>query len=182
MRFNLSIAIVVMVKSRHPRGQEVNRDGEYVRSNRSLMVSTESCPVIDSGNSSNVSLNARVGDFDWDESTVGFVLGSFFWGYTVTMFPGGLLAQRFGGKWPFGIAQLLSALAGMLIPVAAYAGPKFLAALRIFQGLFGVVDLKEFMMLKRLFKLNNLCDRDVQSRLVTYSLQNGFHPRSVADL
>jgi ACS family sodium-dependent inorganic phosphate cotransporter len=37
-------------------------------------------------------------DFGWDEGTQGLVLSFFYFGYLVTQFLGGSLADRFGGK------------------------------------------------------------------------------------
>ena len=38
------------------------------------------------------------GDFNWNEQMQGFVLAAFFYGYVTTQIPGGVMAQRFGGK------------------------------------------------------------------------------------
>jgi MFS family permease len=42
------------------------------------------------------------GEFAWDKSTQGLILGSFYWGYIITQIPGGWLAAKFGGKHVFG--------------------------------------------------------------------------------
>ena len=52
-------------------------------------------PNIVGGNSSSTT---EVGEFNWNEETQGYVLGSFFYGYILTQVPGGWLASKFGGK------------------------------------------------------------------------------------
>jgi len=37
-------------------------------------------------------------EFGWDETTQGFVLSSFYWGYICTNVPGGWLATKIGGR------------------------------------------------------------------------------------
>ena len=49
--------------------------------------------------------------------------------------PGGILAERFGGKWIFGIGSILTALFTLLTPVCANAGKGYLIANRILMGL-----------------------------------------------
>lgn len=64
------------------------------------------------------------------------MLGAFFWGYIVTQIPGGILAERFGGKWVIGIGVLLCDLLCLISPVAArYGGSLALTAVRILTGL-----------------------------------------------
>ena len=42
------------------------------------------------------------GEFLWDAETQGLILGCFFYGYAASHVPGGLLAERYGGKWLMG--------------------------------------------------------------------------------
>ena len=74
------------------------------------------------------------GEFDWDEKTQGTILGAFFYGYIVTQLPGGLLAERMGGKRLFGFGCVGSALLTLLTPVAARAGIPYFLAVRVLQG------------------------------------------------
>lgn len=75
------------------------------------------------------------GEFDWDGEDQGIILGAFFWGYVVTQVPGGMLAERIGGKWPFGIGMLITALFSLLTPWAARTGKGMLIVVRVIQGL-----------------------------------------------
>jgi MFS family permease len=74
--------------------------------------------------------------FDWDEKTQGLILGAFFWGYLVTHMPGGILAEKFGGKWTLGLGILSTAVLTLLTPVVVKAGgASALIALRVVEGL-----------------------------------------------
>ncbi|KAG8240500.1 hypothetical protein J6590_107271, partial [Homalodisca vitripennis] len=119
MRFCLSIAITEMVRS-HSR----NSTGQ---------VAPGTCPYDDVGPSS--SMQRDRGEFVWSEQTQGVVLSSFFWGYVITQVPGGLLAERMGGKYTLGGAILVPAICSLLTPLAARQGVWYLVGLRIIMGL-----------------------------------------------
>lgn len=74
-------------------------------------------------------------EFDWDEKTQGLILSSFYWGYVLTHLPGGLLAERFGGKQTLGLGILSTAILTCLTPIAARAGAHWLIAVRFVEGL-----------------------------------------------
>lgn len=93
----------------------------------------------------------KSGEFDWDEVQQGIILGSFFYGYMLTQLPGGLLAQRFGGKWPLGLGLLVTAIFALLTPLAARTHIGLLIACRVVQGLGEVWNF-----LKLYFVLQNL--------------------------
>ena len=65
----------------------------------------------------------------------GRILGAFFYGYVITQIPGGYLAEKYGGKWLFGIGTFLTAILTLLTPVAAKASLPTLIALRVLMGL-----------------------------------------------
>jgi nitrate/nitrite transporter NarK len=50
------------------------------------------------------------------------------------------MTHRFGGKWPFGLGLLITALLTIVTPFAARYGKECLVVLRIIQGLAGVSD------------------------------------------
>lgn len=75
------------------------------------------------------------GEFFWNERTQGLILSSFFWGYVVTQVPGGMLAERLGGKYTLAFAVLLPALCTLATPLAArWGGAWGLVVLRIVMG------------------------------------------------
>lgn len=80
--------------------------------------------------------------YDWDEATQGFLLSAFYYGYVLTHLPGGLLAEKFGGKWTIGIGLLVTSVATTLTPLAVrYGGATGLFIIRVIEG-FGEVSFQ----------------------------------------
>lgn len=69
----------------------------------------------------------------------GLILGAFFYGYIVTQLPGGWLASRYGGKVVFGCGVLLTSVAALFTPAAAYHSVAILMLVRVVEGLGQVV-------------------------------------------
>jgi ACS family sodium-dependent inorganic phosphate cotransporter-like MFS transporter 5 len=59
-----------------------------------------------------------------------------------------MLAERIGGKWPFGIGMLVTAIFSLATPVAARSGKGALIFVRIVQGLGEVRDQLEELYMK----------------------------------
>ena len=119
MRANLSVAIVAMVESADHQNDS--------------NIGTE-CPALIS-TLKDQSPNNEEWKFDWDSKEQGLIHGAFYYGYVATQIPGGILAEKYGGKWFFGIGTLSSAMMTLLAPLASKAGFGFLMACRIFAGL-----------------------------------------------
>jgi ACS family sodium-dependent inorganic phosphate cotransporter-like MFS transporter 5 len=62
------------------------------------------------------------------------VLSSFFYGYFITQYPGGRLAELYGGKWVFGIGILVTSVFTLLTPIAAHTNFGLLIAVRVIEG------------------------------------------------
>ena len=76
------------------------------------------------------------GEFDWDAQQQGVVLGAYFYGFFITMVPGGYVAERNGSKLVILLATLGSSICALLTPVAARQGGKsWVIATRALQGL-----------------------------------------------
>lgn len=76
------------------------------------------------------------GIYDWSQQLQGIILSSFYWGYAATHLPGGLLAEKFGGKWTLGLGILSTAVFTLLTPLAVDAGGSTaLIILRVLMGL-----------------------------------------------
>lgn len=74
--------------------------------------------------------------YDWSESLQGLILSSFYIGYLITHIPGGILAERFGGKWILSLGILSTAFFTLITPVAIHSGGAGgLIAVRILMGL-----------------------------------------------
>lgn len=76
------------------------------------------------------------GIYDWSQEMQGIILSSFYWGYVITHLPGGLLAEKFGGKWTLGLGILSTAIFTLLTPLAVdMGGANALIILRVLMGL-----------------------------------------------
>lgn len=132
LRVSLSVAIVAMVK--HPAEAMALINGTD-------FVNYTQCRPEDYGRLSTTSdplAEKRVGQaerFDWDAQVQGLVLGSFFYGYILTVLPGGVLAEQFGPKWLIGLGVVITSLLSMVLPAAAHAHYIIVVAIRILQGL-----------------------------------------------
>lgn len=76
--------------------------------------------------------------YDWDEKTQGLILSSFYWGYVVTHLPGGILAEKFGGKYSLGLGILSTAIFTLLTPAVVTLSNgdwRWLVGLRVLEGL-----------------------------------------------
>ncbi|XP_031633346.1 vesicular glutamate transporter 1 [Contarinia nasturtii] len=83
--------------------------------------------------------NGTVGyeqEFAWDSKDRGLILSSFFWGYILTQFIGGLLGSKIGGNLVFGIGIAVTSILTLLTPLAAKAGVGSLVAVRLIEGIF----------------------------------------------
>lgn len=76
----------------------------------------------------------KEGEFDWDHTLVGIVLGSFFIGYAPFQVLGGRLADRFGPRWPCFAATLGTGVQNFLTPVLARWNVHVLIASRVMLG------------------------------------------------
>ncbi|XP_033173954.1 sialin [Drosophila mauritiana] len=76
------------------------------------------------------------GDYDWSQEKQGLILASFYIGYIVTHLPGGILADKFGGKWTLSLGIFFTAIFTLLTPVCiVYGGADALIVLRVLMGL-----------------------------------------------
>lgn len=119
LRVNLSVAIVAMVQP----GLGENDTSQM----------GDQCPVKNSSIEEKESSNT--GGFNWDAEEQGIILGAFYYGYVVTQIPGGFLAEKYGGKWVFGLGTFIPAVLTLLTPLAAKAGSGVLVAVRVLVGL-----------------------------------------------
>ncbi|KAL3225879.1 hypothetical protein MRX96_025352 [Rhipicephalus microplus] len=131
LRVSLSVAIVAMVK--HPADAATPTNG-------TSFVNYTQCQTKDYGrlSTSEALEEQRYGQaerFDWDARVQGLVLGSFFYGYILTVLPGGVLAEQFGPKWLIGLGVVITSLLSMVLPAAAHAHYIIVVVIRVLQGL-----------------------------------------------
>src|SRR5476651_246731 len=72
--------------------------------------------------------------FGWSQTQKGWVLSSFFVGYLLFMFVGGVLATRYGGKKVLGWSVLSWSVFTLLTPLAAIASLPLLLVTRVGMG------------------------------------------------
>ncbi|PSN47931.1 Vesicular glutamate transporter 3, partial [Blattella germanica] len=75
-------------------------------------------------------------DFDWDSTSRGILLSSFFYGYIITQIPGGWLAGRIGGNRVYGIGVAVTALLTLITPPLAHVSYYAILAVRVIEGFF----------------------------------------------
>lgn len=133
MRVSLSVAIVQMVGTSEGSEEDPNAcppsdDGE------GEIIEVKILYILGFFLQINKHINLQ-GEFDWDGETVGIILSSFFWGYLITHLPGGILAEKWGGKYLLSLGILSTAFFTLISPVAAKAGSGWLIAVRVLMGL-----------------------------------------------
>ena len=123
MRVCLSITITTMVK---PNEKEAHNN-------------FDSCDPMDDEpwkNSSGPTLPSNSKLYDWDGMTQGVILSSFYWGYVVTHLPGGMLSEKFGGKYSLGLGILATAVFTLITPIVVEFGEApGLIIIRVLMGL-----------------------------------------------
>lgn len=83
-RFNLSLAIVAMVK--HTRVHHHHHENNTENNNNTDVMKTGTYCERDNNLAYNDN-DESLGEFDWNEAEQGLILGSFFWGYFLTQLP-----------------------------------------------------------------------------------------------
>merc|ERR1712038_237532 len=137
MKMNLSVAIVAMVKH---QSQNLSSTNDVITSmpgttfpdvttTPTTSVPEDFCPL-----PAKIELTKDNGPFEWNEEIQGTVLGAFFYGYIFTQIPGGILSEKFGGKWIFGAGILVAGISALLAPLASIFGIEYFIAMRVLVG------------------------------------------------
>lgn len=135
-RINLSVALVCMVNHTATEalyGGNTSTDDSLAPLNDTAQQQQQqetSCAA-----NSGSDKSTKDGEFVWSKQTQGFALGAFFYGYIFTQVPGGLLAQKFGGKRVLGSCLFMASIATLLCAVAARVSPYLLIFFRVIIGL-----------------------------------------------
>lgn len=133
-KVNVSVAIVAMVNHTAVK-LSVSHDSE---TNDSAIVSTDVCHF---NNISNVTTTeGKDGPFVWDEPIQGLILSSYFLGYTISLLPGGRMAELWSARWVMNGSILLNLVASILSPIAARTHHWLFIAMRFLQGIGGGVS------------------------------------------
>lgn len=78
------------------------------------------------------------GPFVWNEPLQGLILSAYFWGYMVSLLPGGRMSELLSAKWVMNGSVLLNVVASILSPIAANIHYSLFIVMRFIQGLGGV--------------------------------------------
>ncbi|XP_071171387.1 sialin-like [Mytilus edulis] len=126
LRVNMSVAIVCMVNRTAIQTNSQDQNGNVTKNEVGCGFGLNT-----SGTS-----NFEDGEYIWDKTEQGFILGAFFWGYLATQIPGGWLATKFGGKRVFGWSMCMATIATLFTPLAANVNRSgtLLIVLRILVG------------------------------------------------
>lgn len=82
-----------------------------------------------------VAIIPMAAEYGWDAATQGIILSCFYFGYMVTQFLGGALADRFGGKVVLAIGVIWWSVFTILTPPAAALGIAVLIMARVLMGM-----------------------------------------------
>lgn len=83
------------------------------------------------------------GPFVWNEPLQGLILSSYFWGYMISLLPGGRMAELLSAKWVMNGSVLLNVVASVLSPVAAQTHYSLFIIMRFLQGIGGVSRIEK---------------------------------------
>ena len=79
-------------------------------------------------------LKFRLQEFQWNRQLRGWILGAFYFGYVPFQIPFGIMANRFGGKWPLFWGMCFLTIGTFVSPVSARVSPYLLLALQVIKG------------------------------------------------
>ncbi|XP_066586133.1 putative inorganic phosphate cotransporter [Prorops nasuta] len=133
-KVNVSVALVAMVN--HTAVKIIGKN----ESENSF--STDSIDTVCQMGDHTVNDTAKLvedGPFVWDETIQGAILSSYFWGYMISLVPGGRMAERLSAKWMMNGSVLLNVVASILTPVAVELHFSLFLMLRFIQGIGGGV-------------------------------------------
>lgn len=117
MRITLSIAITQMVVKPNYNNTHANA-------------------ICEAEGDDNPDDNIGKGEYEWSQELQGVILSAFYWGYAITHLPGGLLAEKFGGKYTLALGILSTAIFTLLTPICVeWGGSTALIVLRALMGL-----------------------------------------------
>ncbi|XP_043524974.1 putative inorganic phosphate cotransporter isoform X1 [Frieseomelitta varia] len=122
MRVCLSITITEMVVPMHKNVTHVVEN---------------TCPITDDDRQEGEDMSpSNAKKYEWSETMQGIILSSFYIGYVVTHLPGGMLSEKFGGKYSLGLGILATAVFTLITPlVVEYGEAVGLIVTRVLMGL-----------------------------------------------
>ncbi|KAF3430368.1 hypothetical protein E2986_10115 [Frieseomelitta varia] len=132
-KVNVSVAIVAMVNHTAVKLSTLHQ----LETENKTAISLNECHY-DSALSNTTKTVTEDGPFVWNEPLQGLILSSYFWGYMVSLIPGGRMADLLSAKWVMNGSVLLNLVASILSPVAANMHYSLFILMRVIQGIGGV--------------------------------------------
>lgn len=93
--------------------------------------------------------------YSWTSEQQGLILSSFYWGYVLTHIPGGMIAERYGGKYVLALGILCTALFTFVTPFIIYATDGDWIWVVIVRVIEGLGEVSEALWSLLIFKDNN---------------------------
>ncbi|XP_043578002.1 putative inorganic phosphate cotransporter [Bombus pyrosoma] len=133
-KVNVSVAIVAMVNHTAVKLSALHQ----LESENTTVITMDECHH-DSVLSNETKTITEDGPFVWNEPLQGLILSSYFWGYMVSLLPGGRMAELLSAKWVMNGSVFLNLVASILSPVAAEMHYSLFILMRFIQGIGGGV-------------------------------------------
>lgn len=73
--------------------------------------------------------------YQWTEAEQDMLLGCFYYGYVLSVWPSGIIADMIGARYVIFFSLSASSICGLFYPICAHWGYGYLVALRVIQGL-----------------------------------------------
>ncbi|XP_024941551.1 putative inorganic phosphate cotransporter isoform X2 [Cephus cinctus] len=135
-KVNVSVAIVAMVNHTAVKLEALNLHAGD--NDTSSLPSADVCQHENNG----INITKTVvedGPFVWNEPLQGLILSSYFWGYLISLLPGGRMSELLSAKWVMNGSVLLNVVASMLSPLMAELHYSLFIIMRFLQGIGGGV-------------------------------------------
>ncbi|XP_026476435.1 putative inorganic phosphate cotransporter [Ctenocephalides felis] len=132
LRVNISVALVAMVN------HTAIENTKIIKGNITAEISgmtSEQC-----GFNREQELKNEDGPFDFTSQQQGLILSSYYWGYALSMFPGGRISELWSAKWVMFFAVITNMVMTLMTPIAAfYLGFGGVIVCQFFKGIGGGV-------------------------------------------
>ncbi|XP_076232798.1 major facilitator superfamily transporter 3 [Calliopsis andreniformis] len=134
-KVNVSVAIVAMVNHTAVKLSTVHN----LESENTSTIIADECQHASGSSNVTTAVITEDGPFVWNEPLQGLILSAYFWGYMVSLLPGGRMAELWSAKWVMNGSVLLNVVASILSPAAAELHYSLFIVMRFIQGIGGGV-------------------------------------------
>ncbi|KAJ8959237.1 hypothetical protein NQ318_022500 [Aromia moschata] len=99
---------------------------------------SQTCDLVFENSTKSVSKIFSSKIYPWTSRQEGLILSSFYWGYVITHIPGGIIAEKFGGKHSLGLGILCTAIFTFITPFVIHSTDGnwvWVVVIRVMEGL-----------------------------------------------